>query len=546
MLKFLIYILAVYAVGEEPVVHWGGSPLRNNVSSAVGLVEDWHPGQFDRRSRNWTGGDKVKNIRWAAPLGATSYSTPLVAGRKVFSGTNNKSGFDPKYPPEVDLGVLVVHHYDTGQRLGQIAWEKLEGTMDWPEQGICSNPAVEGNRLWILTNRNEIVCLNIEPEVPEILWSFNIMQRLQTKPHHASCSSVLIIDDLLFSGTSNGVGPDEKAVLAPTAPSFIALDKTTGELVWSDASPGENILDGGWGSPCSLQWTDAAGKPRTQVIFPGGDGWLYGFEVVPKEEAASSQNRVLPSWKFDCNPKNSIWKGHGSGDRNILIATPVVQGTRVYIATGQDPESGSGPGILWCLDPTGSVGVPPAPGFADVSSANGEECGRDARAPMDLSEHLVLDVEDKAVPPGRTQAIDESQGEKLVANPDSAVIWSYHGKNPASKEFEDRFHRTISPVVVADGLVFVGDFSGVAHCLDAQTGECCWTYDMMSTIWGGALAADGRFFLGDTDGDVAIFKISKDFNLLKEINMGAGIYGSPVAVGQSILISTSRYVFVVE
>jgi len=499
MLNFLICLLTVYATGEEPVVHWGTSPQRNNVSQATGLPADWHPGQFDRRSGKWLGGDRVKNVRWAAPLGGTSYSTPLVVGEKIFSGTNNKSGFDPNYPANVDLGVLVAYHREDGRFLGQAAWEKLDGNMDWPEQGICSNPAAQGNRLWLLNNRNEVVCLNIEPGVPELLWSFNLIERLQTKPHHASCSSVLILDDLLFVGTSNGVGPDEKTVPAPTAPSFIALDKNTGELVWSDASPGENILDGQWGSPSALQWTDSAGTSRTQVIFPGGDGWLYGFEVL-----SDPQKRVAPAWKFDCNPKESVWKDHGRGDRNILVATPVVEGTRVYVATGQDPESGTGPAVLWCLDPTKAEGF------------------------LDLSEHLVLD------------------GDRIVPNPDSAVIWSYRGRDPASREFEDRFHRTISPVVVADGFVFVGDFAGIVHCLDAQTGECHWAYDMMSTIWAGGLAADGKFFIGDTDGDLAVFEISKELNLLKEINMGAPIYGAPVVAGQSILIPTSRYVFLVE
>ncbi|MCL2303943.1 MAG: PQQ-binding-like beta-propeller repeat protein [Planctomycetaceae bacterium] len=525
MFHFFVCLFTIYAAGAEPVVHWGSSPQRNNVSQAVDLPESWHPGQFDRRSGKWIGSDRVKNVRWAAPLGTTSYSTPLVVGEKIFSGTNNKSGFDPKYPANVDLGVLVAFRRETGEFLGQIAWEKLDGSMDWPEQGICSNPAAEGNRLWLLNNRNEVVCLNIEPNIPEVLWSFNMVERLQTRPHHASCSSMLVLDDLLFTGTSNGVSADEKTVPAPNAPSFIALEKTTGELVWSDASPGENILDGQWGSPSALQWTDSTGKPRTQVIFPGGDGWLYGFEVLPKNEA----KRVLPSWKFDCNPKEAVWKDFGRGDRSILVATPVVLGTKIYIATGQDPESGAGPGILWCLDPT------------NILESSDEQEGF-----IDLSEHLVLDPDGKPVPPRRTQAFDESQGEKIVANPDSAAIWSYRGKNPESKEFEDRFHRTISPAVVADGFVFTGDFAGVVHCLDAQTGDCYWTYDMMSTIWGGGLAADGKFFIGDTDGDVAVFEISKEFKLLKEINMGASIYAAPVTVGRSILISTCRYVFFVE
>ena len=52
--------------------------------------------------------------------------------------------------------------------------------------------------------------------------------------------------------------------------------------------------------------------------------------------------------------------------------------------------------------------------------------------------------------------------------------------------------------------------------------------------------------LAATDGDLAVFEISKKLNLLKEINMGASIYGAPVVVGQSILIPTCRYVFCVE
>ncbi len=535
MIASLLFLAVLCAAAEEPVVHWGGSPQRNNVSQATGIVETWNPGQFDKRSGQWIGGDKMKNIEWVAKLGATTYSTPIVSGEKVFCGTNNKSGLDPKYPADVDLGVLVVLNLADGRFLGQFAWEKLDGALDWPEQGLCSNPTVQGNRLWVVSNRSEVVCLNTEPDVPEVLWSFNMMERLKTKPHHMSCCSVLILDDLLFTGTSNGVGPDEKSVVAPSAPSFIALDKTSGELIWSDASPGENILDGQWGSPCALQWTDASGKSRTQVVFPGGDGWLYAFEVLSKEEAGHDRPRILKSWKFDCNPKDSVWKGHGNGDRNILVATPVVHQNRVFIATGQDPESGEGPGVLWCVEPL------------KILEKFGEQAREKNVNPdsfVDVSENLVVDSSGKPVPPRRTKAVDESQGEKIVPNPDSAAVWSYRGKDPDSKEFEDRFHRTIGSVVVTDeNLLLVGDFSGVVHCLEASSGKCCWTYDVMSTIWGGALAVDGKFFIGDSEGDVAIFKSSPKLQLFSEINMGSSIYGSPTVADDSMLISTDKSVY---
>ncbi len=33
---------------------------------------------------------------------------------------------------------------------------------DWPQQGICSTPFVEGNRLYYTSNRATIVCLDTE------------------------------------------------------------------------------------------------------------------------------------------------------------------------------------------------------------------------------------------------------------------------------------------------------------------------------------------------------------------------------------------------
>ncbi len=533
----LLFLLFCWVAGHEETVQWGTSPARNNVSTATELPEKWSPGQFERRTGKWVGGPKAKNIKWVAPLGSTTYATPIVTGNRVFCGTNNTSALDPAYPGNVDLGVLVVLDGENGKFLGQFVREKLDGAIDWPEQGICSNPAVQGDRLWIVTNRSEIVCLDIRPETPEIVWSFDMIGRLGTRPHNMTSCSPLLLGDLVFSGTSNGVGPDDKTVLFPEAPSFIALDKNDGALVWSDATPGENVLDGQWGSPSALVFAGRDGTERTQVLFPGGDGWLYAFEVRGRE--------ITPSWKFDCNPKTSVWKGHGSGDRNTLLASPVVADGRVYIATGQDPESGEGPAVLWCIEPARALLE-----YENVATAESnpaaEPQGRLSDRFVDLSESLVVDAAGKIVPPKRTRAVDESVGKKVEPNPQSAARWSYRGKNPKSKEFEDTLHRTIGSVVVSGGLLLVGDFCGVVHCLDAATGECFWTYDMMSTVWGSPLAADGRFFLCDSDGDVAIFRQSKELELLEEINMGAGVYGSPVPHGKTLYISTSNHVFAVE
>ena len=104
--------------------------------------------------------------------------------------------------------------------------------------------------------------------------------------------------DLIFVLTSNGVDEGHFHNPSPFAPSFVAVNKNTGEVVWEDASPGENILHGQWANPA---YGVIDGKP--QVIFPGGDGWLYSFEPESGELI----------WKFDCNPKDSVWELGGAG-----------------------------------------------------------------------------------------------------------------------------------------------------------------------------------------------------------------------------------------
>ena len=33
---------------------------------------------------------------------------------------------------------------------------------DWEYVGLCSSPAIQGNRMWLVTNRGEVVCLDTE------------------------------------------------------------------------------------------------------------------------------------------------------------------------------------------------------------------------------------------------------------------------------------------------------------------------------------------------------------------------------------------------
>ncbi len=71
-------------------------------------------------------------------------------------------------------------------------------------------------------------------------------------------------------------------------------------------------------------------------------------------------------------------------------------------------------------------------------------------------------------------------------------------------------HRTCGTVAIKDDILFVADFSGVFHCLDAKTGKAHWTYDMFAASWASPLIVENRVYISDEDGDIAIFEVSKE------------------------------------
>ena len=128
---------------------WGGTPDRNMVSNMKGLPTEW-----DVKTK--------KNVKWVADLGSQSYGNAVVAGGMVFVGTNNEGLRDPKQAG--DRGVLMAFKEDTGEFLWQHTHEKLASgrANDWPYQGVASSPLVEGNKLYYVSNRGVLWCVDIK------------------------------------------------------------------------------------------------------------------------------------------------------------------------------------------------------------------------------------------------------------------------------------------------------------------------------------------------------------------------------------------------
>lgn len=331
-------LLSAAAIRAADWPMWGGTPQRNMANE----VETNIPSSWDIKTGH--------NIKWIAQLGSQSYGNAVVAGGKVFMGTNNQAERQPL--AKGDKGVVICFRESDGHFLWQMTHDKLQAgrVNDWPKQGICSSACVEGNRLYYVSNRCELVCADTEgfmdgkndgpftaetltsPIDGDIVWKLDMIKELGVFPHNMSSSSPLVDGDLVFLVTSNGVDESHVVIPNPNAPAFIAVDKHTGKVVWARNDPREKIMHGQWSSP-------ALGLMggRKQVVFPGGDGRIYSF--VPET------GKLL--WSFQGNPPGSVYKLGGLGTRNEIIATPVIFGDCVYFSLGQDPEHGEGPSHMY-------------------------------------------------------------------------------------------------------------------------------------------------------------------------------------------------------
>ena len=443
---------------------WGGTPDRNMVSAMKGLPTTW-----DLKSK--------KNVKWMAELGSQTYGNTVVSGGYVLVGTNNEAMKDPNI--KGDKGILMAFRESDGQFMWQAVHDKLAAgrANDWPFQGICSSPLVENGIVYYVSNRGELMAVDLDGfrdgkndgvtdekltrEVDvDVIWRYDMMEELGVLQHNMANSSPVVHGDLIFISTSNGQDESHVNVPAPKAPSIIAVNKITGKLAWEDNPVGEKILHGQWSSP-------AVGTIGgvVQVAVGQGDGYVRGYE-------ATTGKRL---WEFDLNPKDSVWPK----TRNEVISTPIIVDNVVYIANGQDPEHGEGIGHLYAIDATKRGDISPT----------------------------IL------------------KGKAMEKNPNSGELWHYGD-----------IRRSISTGALYNGILFYSDFSGFLHAVDAKTGKPHWKHDMFAAIWGSPMVIDGKVYLGDEDGDVTILAAEPKLRVIAENNMGSSVYSTAVPANGTLYI----------
>ncbi len=492
----LVILSSVLRAADQP--QWGQAWTRNMISPERGL-----PTSFDLE----TG----KNIQWIAPLGTQTHGTPIVAGGRVFIGTNNENPRDPKETG--DLGILLCLDEKDGHFLWQLAVPKRteDQYFDWPKTGMASEVSVEGERAYFVDNRGEVVCLDVngmangndgpfqdealhilprpalpptfkpEPLPPgfsvpppgptdaDIVWLFDMPASAGTWPHDGAHSSILILGDYLYINTGTGVDNTHRGMRAPDAPSLIVLEKKTGRYVARDDEHiGPNIFHATWSSP---SYAVVNGQPL--IFFAGGDGIVRAFEPITQSPAEGEVLKLKKVWSFDPDPtapKEDVHRFTSNRQQgpSDIYGMPVFYQNRIYVAGGGDIWWGKNEAWLKCIDATRK---------GDVSG--------------------------------------------------TAEVWSA----PLDRH-------VMSTPAIADGLVFIADSMRKVHCIDAETGKEYWSQETKGEFWASPLVADGKVYIGTRKGDFWVFAASKEKQVLATVDFKKGISATATAANGTLFVAT--------
>jgi outer membrane protein assembly factor BamB len=462
----------------------------------------------ERFSRNMVSDERVlpdsfsDSVKWSVAIGDQSYGTPIVANGKVLISTNNERPRDPHH--EGDRGVLMCFDEEDGHLCWQLVVPKMEDDpyLDWPKVGMASTPTVEGNRVYTLTNRGEVVCLDLDgmangndgpfkdegrhmtprgqplmepgPLDADVIWICDLVKEAGVHIHDQVEGSILIDGDYLYVNSNNGVDNTHRRIRSPNAPSLVLLDKRTGRIFAQDAQHiGPHIFHSTWSSP-SLGVVNR----RRMIFFGGCDGVCYAFDALDPTPHSASPAILHNVWKFDCDPagpKGDIHKyisNRREGPAEIL-GMPVFFDNKIYVVATGDLWWGIRRSWLKCINATKS---------GDVTQ--------------------------------------------------TAELWS----RPLSRE-------SCSTPAVYNGLVFVADCGGMIHCLDAATGEPVWTHKADGAFWASPMIADGKLYIGTRAGEFDALAASREKRLISSTRIGEPISATVTPANGKLFVATMTHLY---
>ncbi|MGH7067744.1 MAG: PQQ-binding-like beta-propeller repeat protein [Acetobacteraceae bacterium] len=327
----------------------------------------------------------------------------------------------------------------------------------------------------------------------KLLWSFNAYNQVMTTPIIADAGG----KPLVFIGAGNSVFTFSHArqfaamgasVIRGTGVSAIdAVNRTTGKLVWSYSTEGEDM-------PTPMITTGDL------LIFGNGDGHVYALDAATgalKWKTAIASFVSMSSAAFD--PVNGVVIMGGTRPSNIY-ALDVATGKRLWTVHPKEIFSSSGGDGTWAVAAGVAIGQIETRDATEKTTASTEELAIDVASGKILwSDRLGIGK----VPPRNKDAVPTVVGGVVytgspVTHKDyaidartGAVLWNASlgtGMKAA-------------PTVIGDAVIQPTS-SGRIFTLDARTGRVLHVYDPHQGGYGpqNGVGVGGTFFIGTNSG----------------------------------------------
>lgn len=243
---------------------------RTGASSETGLMKSWP--------------DDGPALIWSNEQLPAGHSSPAIGNGRIYITGVEK---------ENDVVVALDEN-------GNILWQTPYGrswTGSYPESR-CT-PTIEDNRIYVSSGYGDLAC--IDANTGEIIWS-----QKTSEIHGGTYGSWGIAESLLIDG--------DKLYYTPGGPetTTIALDKSTGDLIWESPSLGDKP---GYISPILIDYADK------RMIINVSLGHTFGVDAANGDML----------WKVPHTSRD------GGGDL-IKCVTPLFNEGKVYVTGGYDTE----------------------------------------------------------------------------------------------------------------------------------------------------------------------------------------------------------------
>jgi len=476
---------------------WGGDPERNMVAHEKKVPKRFDVGELLPGTQE-VDPDSTQGVRWVVRLGSQAYGNPTIQGGHLYVGTNNASELRPGLSG--DRSVLLSLNEATGALEWQLTVPKLGSgkVNDWEYLGICSSAAAGGTAVYVVSNRGEVVALD-----PMGLTNGNDgmqdeLSFMAARPGESITLDPSVDADILWSYNM----PEQLGVFPHNVTSSSVL--LQGDRLYVNTSNGVD-----WShldvpspfSPALIALDKASGALLAEEMSGVGERTLHGSWSSP---AFTTQNDT-----------STLLFGAADGWLYSFTDTFVEQ---EGLPTFEE---------RWRQDVN-----PPA-----YRTHHGEPVRYNT--PQGPSEVIATPVVHEGVAYvaiGQDPEHGPGSGNLMAVRiSDGTVLWT-----------QQALARSISTVAVAKGIVIASDYDGQVLALNASTGEILWDHDLHAHVWGSPYIAGNQVYLGDEDGILTVFKLSKKKKVLATHRFPAPIYSTPVLANGTLYVATQTHLYAID